>query len=131
MNHPKGPRGPAQRQSEEPVVPVEPRRPDVRWGGMTETQALEAILGRGNLTENRKADLLRAMAEILDWQRKLGHRRGVILHGLYQELLAANGDVYEVMGKEIGEAAGTEDVPKSTVHRWKHPPEWESLRAAP
>jgi hypothetical protein len=107
-----------------------PRRADVRWGGLTETQALEAILGKGQLTDDRRADLLRAMSEILDWLRRLDHRRGLILHGLYQEFLPDNEDVYRKIGEAIGQAAGVEDIPKSTIHRWSHPAVWESLRSS-
>jgi hypothetical protein len=71
------------------------------------------------------------MAVILDWQRMLPHRRGLILHGLYSEFKGDNGfDVYEEIGRQIGLAAGVEDIPKATVHRWAHPPNWESLRGA-
>jgi hypothetical protein len=85
------------------------RRPDVTWQGMTETQALEGLLGSDGLTEDHVADLLRAVAAIQTRRDVTEAQYKIILHALHVEL-----GTWDAVAQALGKV-------KSTVWRWAHP----------
>jgi hypothetical protein len=85
-----------------------PARDEYQWKGLTETQALREMLGEENLTDDRRADLIKATQIIKDKQVETALLYKVILVALYKELGTWDA-VAEVSG-----------VPRSTAWGWAH-----------
>jgi hypothetical protein len=104
-------------------VPTVDGRPGVTSHGLTEAQALEKILGAGQETGDRQADLLQAARSLtLHKGDEYPNLLRVILHGLYQDLKdkGEKGDVWLAVGRLIGQPG--KPVSKTNVWRWAHPP---------
>jgi hypothetical protein len=85
-----------------------PARDEYQWKGLTETQALREMLGEENLTDDRRADLIKATKIIKDRQSATALLHKVILVALYKELGTWD---------EVAKVSG---VPKTTAWEWAH-----------
>jgi hypothetical protein len=119
MNRPTG-RTPPTR----PETPAEPSSTTPEWqplppekvvgGGLNGRQALESILGPGQLTEDVPGDCVRAMHTIDEWLHALPLRRKLILHVLHSWQRPNGVDRWQIVADLIGRK-------KSTAHDWAHP----------
>lgn len=85
-----------------------PGRGEYQWQGLTESQALREMLGADNLTDDRRADLIKATRVIRSKQADTALLYKVILVALYQEL-----GTWEAVAEISG-------VPKTTAWGWAH-----------
>lgn len=83
-------------------------RDEYQWQGLTESEALRRMLGADALTDDRKADLIKATKIIRTKQGETALLYKVILVALYKEL-----GTWEAVAEVTG-------VPKTTAWGWAH-----------
>jgi hypothetical protein len=98
-------------------------RPDAVSRGVTESEALTEVLGEGQLTGNREADLIKAITEMEAKVARVPLLLRILYHGLYAELKPDNHDVWHRVGLAVGWPARQA---KNKAWRRAHPPGLET-----
>jgi hypothetical protein len=95
---------------------------------VSETEVLDRVLGArdSRLTGNRMTDLLTGLDELDQLHDEFLLHRRVLLHGVHSEV-KQSGTVSDIWA----EVARIRGVPRSTVHRWAHPPGIRKEEGAP
>jgi hypothetical protein len=100
-------------------------RPDAVSSGVTESEAIAEVLGADTLTEDRKADLIRAIRRLEDLADRIPLLWRILYHGLYEELHPENSDVW----LRVGEAASRDPVDVRD-QKWRHKIKSQAWRRA-
>lgn len=93
-------------------------RDDAVSYGVSESEVLTEVLGADAVTGDRKADLVKAVAQIEELVARTPLLLRVLYHGLYSELKPENHDVWARVGAATG-------CTKNQAWRKAHPPGME------